>query len=222
MNITLLRITRRLWVSKSGTAVLEFAFVLPILVLMSLTGAELTNYITVKMRISQIALHVADNAARMGNGSQLSAKTVTETDVNDLLTGAQLQAGEIPLYGHGRVILSSLEIDPAHAGKYRIKWQRCRGTKTDHVSTYGLAGRDNMDGMGPATRQVTVQNSNATMYVEVYYEYVPLIGLGSLAPSRDFVEVASMSVRDRRDLTTKTTSQGEELLNTEGAAISRC
>ena len=41
----------------------------------------------------------------MGTGSQLSAKQISETDINDLFTGAQLQSGELDLQTNGRVIL---------------------------------------------------------------------------------------------------------------------
>ena len=63
---------RTLWRDRSGLALLEFAFLVPILITLSLTGAELTNYITTKMRISQLALRLADDAARIGTGTPLN------------------------------------------------------------------------------------------------------------------------------------------------------
>ena len=51
---------RRLRQDTSGLALLEFAFILPVVLTMSLTGAELTNYITTKMRVGQLALQLAD------------------------------------------------------------------------------------------------------------------------------------------------------------------
>lgn len=197
----------------SGVAMLEFAFSLPILLLMSLTGAELTNYVTTRMRISQIALHLADNAARIGSGSQLAAKTITETDINDLFIGANLQSGELALATNGRVILSDLETDPNNSGKYWIRRQRCYGAKTSHASTYGTAGQTNLTGMGPSGRQATAPSGGATMFVEVYYEYTPLVKT-SLSPTTTMVETASMMVRDTRDLT--------QIYNTEGATIASC
>lgn len=182
----------------SGVALLEFALTLPILLLLSLTGAELTNYITTKMRISQIALHLADNAARIGSGSQLSLKTISESDINDLFTGAQMQSGELDLNTNGRIILSSVEPDPSNSGKYKIVWQRCKGLKTSHLSTYGVAGNNNLTGVGPTGRKTTAPAGGVAMFVEVYYVYTPLVK-SSLAPSPDMTEIASMMVRDRRD-----------------------
>jgi hypothetical protein len=203
--MSLRTLATRLRRDTSGLALLEFAFSLPIFLTMSLTGAELTNYIITRMRVSQIALQVADNAARIGSGSQLEAKKITEADINDLLTGAGLQAGELNLLTQGRVIVSSLEPDPTNAGKFQIRWQRCGGLSAP-VSRYGVAGDKNLTGMGPAPK-ITAPADGVTMFVEVYYVYQPLIKT-SLSPSTTMDEIASMMVRDRRD-----TSDDSKLAN---------
>lgn len=192
----------RLRQDQSAVALMEFAFTLPVLLIMIVSGAEATNYITTRMRVSQLATRLADDAARMGNGSLLAAKTITEADINDIFVGANLQSGELALTTRGRVILSSLEpiANPNPTNQYKIVWQRCFGGRTSHASAYGRAGDTNLTGMGPTGRQITAQADNATMFVEVYYEYQPLISLGELAPIANFAEIASMAVRDRRDL----------------------
>jgi Flp pilus assembly protein TadG len=182
-----------------GLALLEFAFVLPIFLALSLTGAELTNYIIVRMRVSQIALQLADNAARIGTGSQLQAKTIAETDINDLLTGAGLQAGELDLYTRGRVMISSLEpmASPNTSSQYKIAWQRCRGSKT-YDSPYDNTKTNISGGIGPTGQKITAPDYGVTMFIEVAYDYQPLVKT-SLSPSTEIKEFASMMVRDRRD-----------------------
>lgn len=190
---------RRLGRDTSGVAMLEFAFGLPVLLVMSLTGAELTNYIITRMRISQIALQLADNSARMGSGSQLESKKVYESDINDLLTGANFQSGELKLFANGRVIISSVEPHETTAGKYRIRWQRCMGNKTAWKSSHGTpVTKTSEDGIGPPTRQVKAPPEGVAMFVEVRYTYQPLIKT-SLSPTSEINEVASMMVRDARD-----------------------
>jgi hypothetical protein len=199
----------------SGVALLEFAFALPILLTMSLTGAELTNYVTTKMRISQMALHLADNASRIGTGSQLQAKTISEADINDLLTGAQLQSGELDLKRNGRVILSDIEPTAVGATTYKIGWQRCYGDKSNYVPAYPPAGQSktSMTGIGPAGRQTVAPDGGAAMFVEIYFEYTPIVKT-SLSPSTSMVEIASMMVRDRRDLT--------QIYNAEHVSVANC
>jgi hypothetical protein len=203
----------------SALAITEFAFALPILVLLGMGGGELANYITVKMRVSQLALQIADNAARMGEGSASGTETISESDINDVFTGSQLQSGSLNLAANGRVILTDLEVDPSHAGKFMIKWQRCYGAQV-HPSQYGIASGlvgannyNNLAGIGPTARQVTTQSGNATMFVEVYYVYRPLFS-AKFAPGTMFDEIASMAVRDQRDLT--------QIYNAENATISSC
>lgn len=215
-GLTLLRMAaQRFGRDTSGLALLEFAFSLPILLAMSLTGAELTNYIITRMRVSQIALQLADNSARMGSGSQLESKKVYESDINDLLTGANFQASELNLFANGRVIISSVEPHETTADRYRIRWQRCKGTMTSWASSHGTpATVTSVEGVGPPNQLIIAPPSGVTMFVEVRYQYQPLVKT-SLSPSREINEIASMMVRDRRDTSddTKITVNGVQQNN---------
>lgn len=206
---------RRLARDRDGLALIEMAFVTPIILLLGLSGAEFANYISTRMRVSQLALRIADDAARMGTGSQLAAKKISETDINDLFIGANQQSGGLQLSQRGRVILSDLEpvANPNTSGRFKIVWQRCYGAKTNYTRQYGTAGQTNLTGIGPAGRQVTAQDDNATMFVELYYEYRPLVTAAFL-PDLTFTDIASMSVRDRRDLT--------QIYNSENAPVATC
>lgn len=191
-----------------GIAMTELALTLPVFLLLLLAGAELANYMTVRMRVSQLALHLADNGARIGTGTQLQDKRITELDINDMLIGANLQASSLDLATQGRVIVSSLEHDPANAGRFRIRWQRCFGSE-HHTRLYGTQGQTNLTGMGPPGQRITVMPDTATIFVELNYRYRPLIPNGSMSLGRfnalqafgEFTEIAAMTVRDRRDLT---------------------
>ncbi|WP_162806721.1 TadE/TadG family type IV pilus assembly protein [Sphingosinicella terrae] len=198
----------------SAVSLVEFALSLPVFLTMAVGGAELANYITTHMRVSQVALHIADHGARMGNGTLLAARTISEAHINDVFTGAGLQAGNLGLYANGRVILSNLEpmAIPNTSNRYRITWQRCRGS-LGRNSSYGSAGDTNLTGIGPAGRQVVAPDSGATMFVEVVYRYQPLIS-DEWFPDLDIRQVASMMVRDRRDLT--------QIFNVEGVPVSSC
>lgn len=206
-----------------GVAFVEFAYALPIFLALSLLGLETTNYVTTRMRISQVALHIADHASRMGEGDPLAARTISEREINDVLTGAGFQASDLDLYTNGRVILSNLEPAttpnaPSPNDRYRITWQRCRGAQT-RPSTYGTVastGSPNppVTGIGPAGRQVTAPDGSATMFVEVYYRYQPIIA-PRYAPNLDIVEIASMTVRERRNL-------GLPIPNPENVTVSSC
>jgi Flp pilus assembly protein TadG len=202
----------------SGMAMVEFALCLPFVVGVALTGAELTNYTTTKMRVSQIALQVADNASRIGSGPVTVSKQITETQINDLLTGAQMQSQKLDLTSRGRVIVSSLEVDPSHTGKYRIRWQRCGGAKA-FTSAYGVQGTNNLNGATFNGQLLTAPVGSAVMLVEISYNYRALIA-APYVPHAEIKETAAMTVRDTRDMTGPTGGVG--IYNTENAAVSSC
>jgi len=224
-----LRFFRQLRASESGVAMIEFAYSMPVLMAMLCVGTELTNYATTVMRVNQITLQVADNGARIGAGSPLAQKTITERDINDLLTGANLQSGTLNIFGthtsinkfgdtgkNGRIIVSSLEpvAMPNTTNKYKINWQRCGGQMTTHASSYGLQGDTNLDGMGPTGRQVIANDASGTIFVEVAYFYQPLFFNGlSITSEYKITAVASMPVRESRNTA---------LNNSAGVTVSSC
>ena len=109
---------RRLLRNRSGVAMTEFALGAPFLLMAGLWGTETANYALVNMKVGQLAVHVADNASRVGDTSTLQNRKVYEADILDVLIGAQIQGGPaLDLYENGRVIISSLQVSvPPTAG----------------------------------------------------------------------------------------------------------
>ena len=166
----------------------------------SLWGTEMANYALVNMKIGQLAVHIADNASRIGDTSTLENRRIYESDINDLLLGANIQAGGLDFFKHGRAIVSSLETDPESGNQY-IHWQRCRGVK-HFASLYGSegAGLDgSLAGMGVEGDEITADPEDAVIFVEVRYDYQPLIS-GYLARNSEIAATAAFTVRDSRDL----------------------
>ena len=192
----------RLARSTAGVAATEFALTLPVLLALGLSGLEVGNRALVQMRVSQLAVHVADNASRIGDTATLENRKIYEADINDIFQGAQVQAGAgLGIFDHGRVIISSLEVVPDTEDTQYIHWQRCMGAK-NHVSSYGLEG-DGLDGgfpgMGPAGEEVTAFADDAVMFVEISYDYQPLFGI-PFGFDSEVRASASFTVRDDRDL----------------------
>jgi hypothetical protein len=185
----------------SGVALTEFAFTAPIFLTLGLVGSDTVSYVIVHMRISQVALHVADNASRIGEQDVLTDRRIFERDINDLLTGAERYAKGLDLNANGRIILSSLEMNDE--GGQWIHWQRCKGQK-DHDSQYGVEGDgeegDEFPGMGEPGAEITASGADeAVMFVEVAYDYQPLGPLSTLE-GKEITYTASFNVRDNRDL----------------------
>lgn len=188
----------RLLRDRSGVAMTEFALGAPFLLMAGLWGTETANFALVNMKVGQVAVHVADNASRVGDTSTLQNRKIYESDILDVFIGAQIQGGRgLQLYNNGRVIISSLQVNPD--GEQYIEWQRCRGIK-NVASSYGDAGDELTDGMGPTGNKVLAQEGDAVIFVEVNYTYRPLIS-EAFVGSPDIISIASFTVRDDRDIT---------------------
>lgn len=208
MNPTILR---RIRDDRSGLALLEFAFSLPIVLFLGIAGIETANLALTNLRVSQVAIALSDNASRVGERTSLATQQLREVDVNDILNAVRLQGEQLELTQRGRVTLSSLEANAA--GTQRIHWQRCIGVRqgTGYDSTYGTtsttagtttatsnAGTLSPGGMGPTGQKVTAPPNSGVMYVEINYEYRPIIDTFGFTPSKIHY-TASYIVRDNRD-----------------------
>jgi TadE-like protein len=213
------RTLTRLAADTSGLALVEFALATPILLIIFMGGAELTNYTVTKMRISQLALHIADNGSRIGADSLLTSPQVTETLINDMLAGADVQAGSLNLFTNGRVIISSLEpvASPNTTDKYKIHWQRCKGALS-YTSPYPAQGATNLSYMGPATMPVKAPDNSGVIYVEIAYSYQPIVS-SKFVPQTLIKDIAAMTIRGDRDFNG---NGGTGVYNAEAAPVASC
>lgn len=202
---------RELGPSTSGVALTEFAFALPILLSLVLCGLEVASYTLAHMRVNQIAMTVADNAGRTRTG-------IDESNIYEVFAGAELTGRSLDFTEHGRIVLSSLQDngkEDDEAGQM-INWQRCYGD-LDVDPAYGVEddGREDdelAEGMGREGHKIVSAPSTAVMFVEVTYDYQPLISASLLGPSRIRYESA-FNVRERTN---------QDITNTQGLTQRTC
>lgn len=213
---------------RRGVALLEFALGLPLLLTVGLYAVETANLALTNMRVNQIAQSLADNASRVGDMNDDSIKQLREVDINDVLTAARLQGDRIELTTRGRVTISSLEQNAQ--GVQYLHWQRCIGLKdgsgydSDYDRTYGRVDRDDgigsnawnggvymPHGIGDQNPKVQSPVGSGVMYIEVNYDYRPIVSSAWLpGGSARIHATAAFVVRDRRNF--------DQIYNPEPAA----
>jgi Flp pilus assembly protein TadG len=197
---------------QSGSVILEFAFTMPIFVLLALTALELVNLALAHMTASQVAMSVADNLSRAKTSVPLGLPRLREVDINDTMIGAGSQGSAgFNLLTNGRIVVSSLQRNSS--GRQVIAWQRCKG-RLAVASQYGVQGATQpstgtagFQGMGRASDRVQAEPNSAIIFAEVTYDYQPMIGewlLGSFRMRKE----AAFYVRDDRDLVGGTAANG--------------
>lgn len=189
----------------SGLALVEFAASLPVLLTLGLVGLETANLAMAHLKISNIAMLTADNAARYRD-------SISEGQVIELFTGAKMTGDGIGFAQNGRIILSSIERNSAGSGGTStgqwIRWQRCDGAK-QVASDYGDQGKGRTDAslqaVGRPGNQIAAQPGTAVMMVEVVYEYQPIVP-ASFWRGREIRYESAFNVRQRTDQAIRTTA----------------
>ena len=207
---------------RSGVAFIEFAFALPVLLALGLLGLETANYAMANLRVSNIAMLTADNAARV-------RESIDEGDVVDLLTGAKMSGGNINFAANGRIILTDLE-PTSSGGKQWVRWQRCDGALnysgtnaalrpltssgtaiTNGTEIYGTdrttlaaspssEAKATLTSFGTGSNVISAASGTAVMVVEVAYNYQPVIP-NSFLSGRRITYTSAFNVRQRTDQT---------------------
>jgi hypothetical protein len=213
------RVLRELKNCRSGLALTEFAFSLPILLALSLYGFETANLAIAHLRVSNIATLTADNAARVRD-------SIDEANIIEMMTGAKMTGSSIRFAQNGRIILTDFE---RHTnGRQWIRWQRCDGAldvssnygrpknasngdivngteylQSDRITRSTAAQRSDpsyatLTDVGPAGRQISAASGTAVMLVEVVYHYQPIVSESLFGPIQIRYESA-FNVRQRND-----------------------
>ena len=177
----------------TGVAAIEFALALPVLMGLTLYGAEAANMAYTSQKIGDIATLTADSISRI----RLS---ISNGDVSDALGGIKILGDSIDLRNNGRIIVSSIApvLDNSNTvTNQKLRWQRCSGAL---VKTSAFATTENsnigVDGMGPENRKIAATKGSELIFVEVYYTYRPLIS-DSFFDTPQMSAYAAMAVRER-------------------------
>lgn len=178
--INFFRTAKVYWRNQNGVAAIEFAIILPILVLLTFGGYEGWNMILAAQRLDRVAFSVADLASRLSNSA-------TEGDVTNLLDGGLYISQPFDIKSNGRIILSS--VDPSATRE--ITWQRCLGTKTSIKSALGAEGNPaKLTGI----KRAPIAVDNAIFVTEVHYRYTPKL-LGIITGPMDLSRVGVVPSR---------------------------
>ena len=202
---------RRLARAREGVVLVEFAFMAPLLLLLILGGLEIANFALANMRVNQLAIAVADNSGRVRT-------SVDETDVYEVFAAAELLGNRLDFEENGRVVLSALQDNNENGNRAGqvIAWQRCWGD-LDVDPAYGVEGDGAIDdrfkdGIGAPGKKVRSLRNATMMFVEVTYEYQPLVGPSWFSVKQMRAE-AAFNVRAIRS---------EAITNTQNIAANDC
>ncbi len=156
MRTTLIKFIRKLISDNGGFAAVEFAMVVPIMIMMLLGSVEVSDALTVDGRINIISSSISDVVAR--------STPVTKTDLRDIFKFGHILIGRYDI-GSVKTEVVSLEPDLV-TGVMKVVWSYNSDGGAPYAAGSSYPG--NWDGMASAP--------NSLVLVKTKYNYRSPIG----------------------------------------------
>jgi Flp pilus assembly protein TadG len=156
----ILRLLRRFAADREGIALVEFAAVLPVLVLMLFGGFETTRYILLQLKLDRTATSIADLVSQLDG--------VSEANLTDIYEAGEDIMSPFDIATQGRIVVSNVyrpDSDPAV-----VQWQR--------MTTGGLASTSQLgdeDDEASLPNGLTLSVGEDVIVAETFYQYSPAL-----------------------------------------------
>jgi len=150
---------RRFAEGEQGVTAIEFALVLPVVLLILLGCFEVPRYVLIYQKIARTSAGIADLVAQ-------ADEPLTKNQMEDIFIAGETMMEPYDLVAEGRVYVSSIN-NPAGAG-VKVTWQRQHGSLG--AGSAFTEGEDN-----PTLPAGLVPASNEEVLVaEVFFTYTPI------------------------------------------------
>ena len=146
---------------RRGGVMVEFAFMMPVLVMVMLAGVDVVRFAMLQQKLNRAAVTMADLVSQY--------TSMSETQLSHLFLAVEPVIAPVGLGGNGRVIVSSISKADA-ASPILVDWQRAGAGTATATSNFGTQG-------GPATLPAgfTVGDGENLIVAEVFYDFTPLL-----------------------------------------------
>ncbi len=149
---------RRFAKERRGAVLIEFAFALPIMVLMLLGTFDTARYVLLHQKMDRAASTMADLVSR--------PPTISQAQIDSMFSAANELVQPFDLALNGRVIVTS--ISKATGQDALIDWQ--------HEGAGGLTASSSLGASGTANLPAgfTVRDGENVIVTEVFFDYEPM------------------------------------------------
>ncbi len=168
-----LRVRRRR--KESGVAAVEFALMLPILLVLLLGSLDITRLMLYQQKVDRISFSVTDLVTQ--------AQSVSVAKMNDIALAAAQIMQPFPFGVEGVIIVSSIYKDPNQSFP-TIRWQYTGGGTLGRGSQIG-----NVNGTPTLPNGLTLNDKDNVIITETYYRFTPVFNSG-FTPPADIYKVA--------------------------------
>ena len=154
----MMQLLRKLWRKCGGTASIEFALALPVMLVMFMGVFEVSQALIVYMKVIDVADTVSDLIAQQ--------KQVASSDINNYYTAGELVMTPSAGLGLG-LYVASITFDPV-TGSPSVAWQVTRGGATAMSNAVAAAAAT---GLGGACHTASANPCDSVILAQASYTY---------------------------------------------------
>ncbi len=158
---------KRLMKDEAGLAFLEFALILPVLLLLLLGGIELSRYIQTAQKVDKLTHTIVDLVAQ--------APTISTNDLDQIMAAAEHIMEPLDFSRTGVMMVTCVGYDSN--GNLIVKWQYKGGGDLVRSSKIGAV---NATPVLPAG--FTVDSRDNVLIAETYYTFTPMVNESIVDP----------------------------------------
>ncbi|MHA1568583.1 MAG: TadE/TadG family type IV pilus assembly protein [Alphaproteobacteria bacterium] len=163
------RILARLRRDRRGALLPEFALAMPILVLLSLGGIEVSRYILLHQKLDRVVATLGDLTAQ--------AESLTVAEMDNLFEAVGYVIKPFEMAANGTVIVTA--ISASGGGSARVDWQRSGGGSYPATSSFGAPG-----GSATLPSGFVVRDGESLVVAEIFYSYAPWV-VGGITEAKE-------------------------------------
>ena len=162
------RLRRKFIDDRRGGVMIEFAFIMPVLVFVMLAGVDFVRFAMLQQKLNRAAVTLADVTSQY--------QSLSTTQVDQIFDAVANVIRPFPLGPNGQVIITS--VSKTGTNPVVVDWQRFGPGTAPAVSKLGVAGANATLPAG-----FIVKTGESAIVAEVFYDFTPLL-ISQLLPPR--------------------------------------
>jgi len=161
---------------EKGTALLEFALSIGVLLLIFFGEVEMSRYVLIYQKVQNVVSAETDNITSINPGT--IPLPISPTEMNNILKAADIMMEPYTLTAsNSQLMLTDIYFKPGD--KPRVTWRYCNVSSLGQTSKFGVVGGaanlSSLPALPTKPNKFTMNSGDEIVVAEIFYNFSPII-----------------------------------------------